>query len=173
MKVPRPRRYYIPLLIMLCSPALLQAASRSSSTSQTTTSSSANKQHRKSKKIVARHSERSSTPSFQKSLFAKKKKSTSQSRHKVAQPAAARKLIRPTPERYAEIQTALTKAGYFQGPANGEWGKSSATALAKFQEDNGLEPTGKFDAQTLIKLDLGPKHDDSTASVSAGADPSN
>ena len=63
------------------------------------------------------------------------------------------------------------KAGYFQGPSNGAWGAGSETALANFQRDNGLDPTGKIDAMSLIKLDLGPKYDNKTASVSAGANP--
>jgi peptidoglycan hydrolase-like protein with peptidoglycan-binding domain len=80
--------------------------------------------------------------------------------------------LRPTPERYAEIQGALAKAGYFQGSANGVWGQSSVSALAKFQQDNGLEQTGKIDAQSLIKLNLGPKYEGNTALVSTGAAPS-
>ena len=82
-----------------------------------------------------------------------------------------RKQLRPTPERYAEIQRALAKAGYFQGPADGVWGQNSVSALAKFQGDNGLEPTGKIDAQSLIKLDLGPKYDSKTASANVDSSP--
>ena len=74
-------------------------------------------------------------------------------------PVAARAQLRPTRERYAEIQTALAQAGYFQGPANGDWGPTSVNALAYFQKDHGLEPSGKIDAPSLIKLGLGPKYD--------------
>lgn len=71
-----------------------------------------------------------------------------------------RKQLHPAPERYAEIQSALAREGYFQGPANGAWGQSSTDALARFQQDHGLDPTGKIDALSLIKLKLGPKYDD-------------
>ena len=52
----------------------------------------------------------------------------------------------------------LSKAGYFDGPVNGKWGQSCIEALTQFQKDNGLEPTGKLDALSLIKLGLGPKY---------------
>jgi len=75
------------------------------------------------------------------------------------------KQARPTPTRYAEIQSALASAGYYQGQANGVWGPSSADALAKFQGDHGVDPTGKIDSLSLIKLGLGPKYEDTTASA--------
>ena len=84
-------------------------------------------------------------------------------------PVAAREQLRPTRERYAEIQTALARAGYFQSPANGDWGPSSVNALAYFQKDHGLEPTGKIDAPSLIKLGLGPKYDTPSEARNPGA----
>ena len=86
-------------------------------------------------------------------------------------PAAGRAQLRPTRERYAEIQTALAQAGYFQGPANGDWGPTSVNALAYFQKDQGLEPTGKIDAPSLIKLGLGPKYDPPPQARNADAGP--
>lgn len=77
--------------------------------------------------------------------------------------------MRPSPERYAEIQSALAKAGYFEGSANGVWGDSSVEALRRFQEDNGQEPTGKLDSLSLIKLGLGPNYERESASAAAGA----
>lgn len=66
---------------------------------------------------------------------------------------------RPTKDRYAEIQKALAAAGYYSGKATGVWGDESVKALQSFQQDQGLEPTGKIDAMTLIHLDLGPKYE--------------
>lgn len=82
---------------------------------------------------------------------------------------AVRRQTRPTPERYAEIQSALAKAGYYEGSANGVWGDSSVTALRRFQEDNGQEPTGKLDSLSLIKLGLGPNYESQSASAANGA----
>lgn len=84
----------------------------------------------------------------------------------------ARGQLRPTPQRYTEIQAALAKAGYFQGPTNGDWGTSSENALASFQKGHGLEPTGKIDALTLIKLDLGPNYGAQNEARILGASPS-
>ena len=80
-----------------------------------------------------------------------------------------RKQTRPTPERYAEIQSALAKAGYYEGSTNGVWGDSSVEALRRFQEDNGQDPTGKLDSLSLIKLGLGPNYERESASATAAA----
>ena len=86
-------------------------------------------------------------------------------------PVAAREQLRPTRERYVEIQTALAQAGYYQGPPDGDWGPSSVNALALFQRDHGLEPTGKIDALSLIQLGLGPQYGSQAQARSAGAGP--
>ena len=72
--------------------------------------------------------------------------------------AVPRGQLNPTRERYAAIQTALAQTGYFEGPTNGQWDGSSVKALTAFQKDQGLEPTGKIDALSLIKLGLGPEY---------------
>lgn len=77
--------------------------------------------------------------------------------------------LRPTRDRYAEIQTALAQAGFFEGPANGQWGSSSVKALTAFQKDQGLEPTGKIDALSLIQLGLGPEYNAENQPLSSTA----
>lgn len=61
----------------------------------------------------------------------------------------------------------MAKAGYYQGPTNGVWDQSSTEALRRFQGDHGLEPTGRIDSLSLIKLDLGPKYDNQANAVSS------
>jgi peptidoglycan hydrolase-like protein with peptidoglycan-binding domain len=61
----------------------------------------------------------------------------------------------PTPDRIIEIQTALAKAGAYQGDPTGKWDDNSVAAMKHFQETNGLSPTGKLDALSLQKLELG------------------
>jgi hypothetical protein len=63
----------------------------------------------------------------------------------------------PTPERYKDIQQALTSKGYFHGEPNGEWGPDSADALKHFQAEQNLTPDGKLTSLSLIALGLGPK----------------
>lgn len=65
----------------------------------------------------------------------------------------------PARARFAEIQKALVEAGYDPGPTDGIWGTKSVAALEAYQRDQGLEPTGKIDALSLIRLGLGPKYD--------------
>jgi peptidoglycan hydrolase-like protein with peptidoglycan-binding domain len=61
----------------------------------------------------------------------------------------------PTPSRISEIQTALSRSGYYQGDANGKWDSNTVAALQKFQSENNLNPSGKLDAVSLQKLGLG------------------
>lgn len=84
-------------------------------------------------------------------------------------PAVPAGQTRPTRERYAEIQKALAEAGYYSGKTDGIWGEASIQALKSFQEAQGLEPTGKIDALTLIRLDLGPKYESSTETAANSA----
>ena len=98
-------------------------------------------------------------------------------------PAAARKAAKaparkpaiplgqakPTKDRYIEIQQALVDVGYFGGPVNGVWGTTSVEALRQFQFDQGLEPTGKIDSLSLIRLKLGPTYDSPPSTSSAPA----
>ncbi|MFY9802960.1 MAG: peptidoglycan-binding domain-containing protein [Candidatus Acidiferrales bacterium] len=69
----------------------------------------------------------------------------------------------PTPERISEIQSALSRGGYYQGDPNGKWDSNTVAALQKFQSDNGMNASGKLDAPSLQKLGLGS----STAGVDA------
>jgi peptidoglycan hydrolase-like protein with peptidoglycan-binding domain len=61
----------------------------------------------------------------------------------------------PTPQRISEIQSALARGGYYQGPPNGKWDANTVAAMQKFQSGNGLEPSGKLNAVSLQKLGLG------------------
>jgi peptidoglycan hydrolase-like protein with peptidoglycan-binding domain len=63
----------------------------------------------------------------------------------------------PTVERYQEIQQALAERGYFEGPADGRWGVSSAEALKRFQREQNLVEDGKLGSLSLIALGLGPR----------------
>jgi peptidoglycan hydrolase-like protein with peptidoglycan-binding domain len=69
----------------------------------------------------------------------------------------------PTPERISEIQSALSRGGYYQGDPNGKWDSNTVSALEKFQSANGMNASGKLDAPSLQKLGLGS----STAGVDA------
>ena len=61
----------------------------------------------------------------------------------------------PTPDRIAEIQTALARGGYYQGDPTRKWDGNTVAAMQKFQSANGIDATGKIDAPSLQKLGLG------------------
>jgi ankyrin repeat protein len=83
-----------------------------------------------------------------------------------------------------QAQKNLKELGYDPGSPDGIWGKKTASAVKRFQLDNGLPVTGKLDTQTRAKLisEKPPsqvsfieaiKNDDSTtvkALIVAGAD---
>lgn len=72
--------------------------------------------------------------------------------------------LTPTPERYKEIQTALSAKGYLPADAaNGKWTADSTEAMKKFQADQNLDANGKINSLSLIALGLGPKRDTSPA----------
>ena len=51
-----------------------------------------------------------------------------------------------------EIQTALKKAGYYNGDVDGQIGSKTRDALKKFQSANGLNPDGVFGSRTWAIL---------------------
>jgi peptidoglycan hydrolase-like protein with peptidoglycan-binding domain len=61
----------------------------------------------------------------------------------------------PTADRITEIQTALSRDGYYQGEPNGRWDSNTVAAVQKFQSAKGMDANGKLDAPTLQKLGLG------------------
>ena len=67
----------------------------------------------------------------------------------------------PSPERYQEIQQALSDKGYYQGPVNGVWDADSVAALKRFQKDRNVANTGKLNSVSLIALGLGPQRNSS------------
>ena len=99
-----------------------------------------------------------STASHKPSTTTKKKKS---SHHHSSRREPFQKA--PTASRISEIQTALSRGGYFEGEPNGKWDSNTIAAMQKFQSANGLNSSGRIDATTLQKLGLGS----STAGVDA------
>ncbi len=87
----------------------------------------------------------------QTSTASKKKKASSKSKKK----SKAKGQESPTPDRIMEIQTALQKDGSYAGEPTGKWDAATTDAMKKYQDKNGISPTGKIDAVSLNKLGLG------------------
>ncbi len=78
------------------------------------------------------------------------------------------------PERVEEIQQALTREGYLQGDASGQWDSRTHEAMMRYQADHGFPATGLPEAKSLMKLGLGshplpPELDHSTVGVASPA----
>ena len=83
-------------------------------------------------------------------------KSTASSKSKrKKRPAKPKGQKAPTADRIKEIQAALQKDGSYQAEPNGRWDDATIEAMKKYQDKNGISPTGKIDALTLNKLGLG------------------
>jgi putative peptidoglycan binding protein len=80
---------------------------------------------------------------------AKKKKRSSKRKSRVKGQSV------PTPDRIKDIQAALQKDGSYEGQPTGKWDAATMDAMKKYQDKNGITPTGKIDAVSLNKLGLG------------------
>ena len=61
--------------------------------------------------------------------------------------------------RAREIQEALVREHYLEGPVSGVWDAKSQDAMVRFQADNGWQSKVVPDSRALIKLGLGPDHE--------------
>lgn len=66
-------------------------------------------------------------------------------------------------ERVTEIQNALIKAGYMQGPASGQYDDDTIQAMKQFQAANRLGGSGMPSASTLKKLGVPKRSNDGYA----------
>lgn len=66
-------------------------------------------------------------------------------------------------ERVTEIQNALIKAGFLEGPASGQYDENTIQAMKQFQQSNRLSQTGMPSASTLKKLGVAKRSDDGYA----------
>jgi hypothetical protein len=62
-------------------------------------------------------------------------------------------------ERARAIQEALIRAKYLDGEPSGVWDQKTKDALTRLQMDNGWQSKVVPDSRALIKLGLGPNHD--------------
>jgi peptidoglycan hydrolase-like protein with peptidoglycan-binding domain len=85
------------------------------------------------------------------STATKKKKASSKSKKK----PKVKGQLAPTSDRIKDIQTALQKDGSYVGEPTGKWDAATMDAMKKYQDKNGISPTGKIDAVSLNKLGLG------------------
>ena len=61
--------------------------------------------------------------------------------------------------RATEIQQALIREKYLNGPATGTWDSPTEAAMQRYQADNGWQSKVTPDSRALIKLGLGPRHE--------------
>lgn len=76
-------------------------------------------------------------------------------------------------DRARDIQEALIREKYMSGEPSGKWDQATKDAMARYQSDNGWQTKSLPDSRALIKLGLGPSHQDilnpETAAISTPA----
>jgi peptidoglycan hydrolase-like protein with peptidoglycan-binding domain len=140
------------------------AAAQSSQTAATTAHKSTASAHKKSSTSASHPGTAPKTTSSSTKKTTSHSKSSGRRKSKKVRGQDA-----PTPERINEIQEALAGKGAFTGTPTGKWDDSTVDAMKRFQSSHGLEPTGKLDALTLLKLGLGSQ----TAGLAAPVAPPN
>ena len=84
-----------------------------------------------------------------------------------AQPVDSTVTSRPAPgipsERVTEIQNALIKAGYFDGPPSGQYDEQTIDAMKRFQSKSGMPGNGMPSALALKKLGISKRTNDGYA----------
>jgi peptidoglycan hydrolase-like protein with peptidoglycan-binding domain len=109
------------------------------------------------------HSSKSHKNSIQKPVSSKshaKSKSKSKSKSKKNKKAwQARGQQNISDDRTREIQAALIRENYMSGEPSGQMDSATKQALIKLQQENGWQTKIDPDARALIKLGLGPNHD--------------
>jgi len=136
------RLLHLAAIVIIAAVGPVAAATKTSTTPTKKTSSSSSRTAASSKQKSAKARPRPTTSSFRQSS--------------------------PTPERYREIQQALSERGYYDGPVTGTWDSASVNALRRFQTDQNIDADGKLGALSLIALGLGPKRQPLQLPVAGG-----
>jgi len=105
------------------------------------------------------------------SVHSKKTSKTSKSRHSRQRVKKVRGQRAIDEQRARQIQSALIREHYLDGEPTGEWDARSKAAMQKFQADNGWQTKVVPDARALIKLGLGPNHDNLLNPETAATNP--
>jgi peptidoglycan hydrolase-like protein with peptidoglycan-binding domain len=66
--------------------------------------------------------------------------------------------IRLSADAIRNIQARLRQMGYYQGGLDGEFGPEMGSAIARLQQNRGLQPTGRLDPQTVTAMGLDPNN---------------
>jgi peptidoglycan hydrolase-like protein with peptidoglycan-binding domain len=64
--------------------------------------------------------------------------------------------MRLGPEAIRNIQGRLEQMGYYQGGLDGEWGPGTQAAVARLQQQRGIQPTGQLNPPTVTAMGLNP-----------------
>jgi peptidoglycan hydrolase-like protein with peptidoglycan-binding domain len=64
--------------------------------------------------------------------------------------------MRLGPQAIRNIQGRLQQLGYYQGGVDGDWGPGTEAAIARLQQERGIQPTGQLNPPTVSAMGLNP-----------------
>lgn len=112
------------------------------------------------KKSTAKKGSKTAASAHKKTGTTKKSGAASRTASRRSATTWRNRQLTPTPERYKQIQQALSSKGYLSPEqATGKWDDTSTEALRKFQADQNLDANGKINSLSLIALGLGPQRE--------------
>lgn len=154
----------VPLLVALIEPnAIAKKRSRSGRASV----QSRREPRGKNRRALSSRTRRGRTSYVARSRRGRQSSRARNRRQYVAQPIDPTVSPRPAPgistERATEIQKALIKGGYMDGPASGQYDEATIDAMKQFQARSGVSPTGMPSALTLKKLGVSKRSNDGYA----------
>ena len=56
------------------------------------------------------------------------------------------------------VQSRLRTLGFYRGQVDGAWGAGTQTAIERFQQGRGLQPTGQLNPATAQAMGLDPNN---------------
>ncbi len=65
-----------------------------------------------------------------------------------------KKTFRPTKSQITAAQEKLKSSGSYSGPTDGRYNDDFRAGLKTYQESNGLDPSGKLDEETVVKMGI-------------------
>jgi murein L,D-transpeptidase YcbB/YkuD len=73
------------------------------------------------------------------------------------------------PQQLKQVQQQLKQAGLYKGKIDGKYGDETKDAVRDFQQQKGLQPTGRLDQQTMAALQGNGTNESGGSAVNPGA----
>jgi len=156
------RRTFVCILVLLLTFATADAAAAKKSRSKSSTRSQAKRDSGRGRSTQARsaRNKRANKTVASRGKRGRRGRSRSGGESQTVATGSTRPTPGIPPERVSEIQTALIKAGFLDGPASGLYDDATIDAIKQYQGQYGMPQTGLPSAPFLKKLGVSKRSND-------------